>query len=133
MQALKRAIVATSVAKIILRSHNEAAILELKRQTTAECRVGHGMTVSIDDTTEYESQDNALAEDTVREVKGMTRSIKITLSELHKKDISSKHPKMSWIVSNAANQITRGHIGAEWVDVTSKTERECISKAATCL
>ena len=80
--------------------------------------------MSIDDTTEYESQDNGLVEDTVREVKDMTRSIKITLSELYKKDISSKHPMLSWIVSYAADQITGGHIEVEWVDVTSKTEME---------
>ena len=34
------------------------------------------MTVIIDDTTEYESQDNGLAEMAVREVKGVARSVK---------------------------------------------------------
>ena len=38
---LVRAIVATGDAKIILRSDNEPAILDLKRQAAAECRVRH--------------------------------------------------------------------------------------------
>ena len=38
--------------------------------------------------------------------------LKIALSELYKKDISSKHPVLSWLVSYAAGQITRGQIGA---------------------
>ena len=49
------------------------------------------MTVTIDDTTKYESQDNGL----------------------YKEDISSKHPVLPWLVSNAAGQTMRGHIGAD--------------------
>ena len=68
------------------------------------------MTVIIDDTTEYESQDNGLAEMAVREVKGVARSVRVALSELHEKDISSKHPVLPWLVSCAAGQITRGQM-----------------------
>ena len=46
------------------------------------------MIVIIDDTTECESQENGLAEMAVREVKGVGRSVRVALSELHKKDIS---------------------------------------------
>ena len=60
VQASVRAIVATGDAKIILRSDNDKAILDLKRQAAAECRVRHGMIVIIDDTTDYASQDNGL-------------------------------------------------------------------------
>ena len=87
-----RAIVAAGDAKIILRSDNELAIFDLKCQAAAECRVRHGMTVIIDDTTEYESQDNALAGMAVREVKGV---------------------RFSCLVSNGVGQITRGQIGAD--------------------
>ena len=104
---------ATGDAKIILRSDNKRAILDLKRQAAAECRVRHGMTVINDDTTEYESQDNGLAEMAVREVKGVARSVRVALSELYKKDISSKHPVLPWLVSYTAGQITRGQIGAD--------------------
>ena len=52
---LVRAIVAIGDAKIIFQSDNERAILDLKRQAAAECRVKHGMTVIICDTTEYDS------------------------------------------------------------------------------
>ena len=71
------------------------------------------MTVIIDDTTEYESQDNGLAEMAVREVKGAARSVRVALGELYKKDISSKHPVLPWLVSHAAGQITRGQMGAD--------------------
>ena len=87
-----RAIVATGDAKIILQSDNEPAILDLQRQVAAECHVKRGMTVIIDDTTEYDSQSNGLAELVVREVKGVAPSIRVALGELYKKDISSKHP-----------------------------------------
>ena len=53
VQALVRAIVATGDAKITFPSDNEPAIPDLKRQATAECRVRHGITVIMDDTTEY--------------------------------------------------------------------------------
>ena len=70
VQALARSIVGTgdANAKIILRSDNEVAILDLKRQAPAECRVKHGMTVILDDA-EYDSQSNGLADLVVLEVK----------------------------------------------------------------
>ena len=37
----------------------------------------HGMTVSSDDTTEYDTQSNGLAEVAVREVEGVARSIRV--------------------------------------------------------
>ena len=92
VQALVRAIVATGDAKIILQSDNEPAIFDLKRQAAAECRVRHGMMVIIDDPTEYESQDTGLAEVAVREVKGVARSVKISLSEPYKKDYQFEAP-----------------------------------------
>ena len=112
-QALVRAIVATGDAKI-LRSDNVPAILDLKCQAAAECRVRHGMSVIIDDTTEYESQGNMLAEMAACEVKGVARSVRVALGELHKKDIGSKH-SVPWLVSYAAAQITRGQVGADGV------------------
>ena len=113
VQASVRAIEATGDAKIILRSDTEPAILHLKRRAAVECRVRHGMTVMIDDTTEYESHDNGLAGMAVREIKGVARSVRVALSELYKKDISSKHPVLPWLVSYAARQITCGQIGAD--------------------
>ena len=71
------------------------------------------MTVIIADTAEYESQDTGLAEMAVREVKDVARSVRVALSELFKKDISSKHPVLPWLVSYAAGKITRGQIGAD--------------------
>ena len=71
------------------------------------------MIVIIGDTTEYESQDNELAEMAVREVKGVARSVRVALSELYNKDISSKHLVLPWLVSYAAGQVTRGQIGAD--------------------
>ena len=103
VQALVRAIVASANAKIILLSDNEPAILDLFRQAAAERRVTHGMTLIIDDTTEHESQ----------EVKGVASSVRVALSELYKKKISSKHPVLPWLVSYAAGQTTRGQIGAD--------------------
>ena len=49
-------VIATGEAKIILQSDNEPPILDLKRQAAAECRVKHGMTVIINDTTESKQQ-----------------------------------------------------------------------------
>ena len=46
----------------------ERAILDQKHQGAAEQRVKHGMTVISDDTTEYDTQSNGLAEVVVREV-----------------------------------------------------------------
>ena len=113
VQALVRATVRTRDAEIILRSDNEPAILDLKRQAAAECRVKHGMTVILDNTTEYDSQSNGLAELAVRDVKGVARSMRVALRELYKTEISSKHPVLPWLVSYATGQITRGQIGSD--------------------
>ena len=113
VQALVRAIVAAGSPKVIIRSDNEPAIADLKRQAAAECRVRHGMTVILEDTTEYDSQSNGLAEVAVREVKGVARSMKFALGELYHKDIGSKHPILPWLVAYAAGQITRGQIGPD--------------------
>ena len=111
LQASVRAIVATGDVKTILLSDNEPAILDLKRQAAAEFRVRHGMTVIIDDTIEYESQDNGLAQMPVCEVKGVARSVRVALGELYQEDIGSKHPVLPWLVAYAGGQITRGQIG----------------------
>ena len=65
---------------------------KIKRQVAAECRMRHGMTVIVDDTTEYESQDKGLAKMAVREVKDVARSVRIALGEFYKKDIGFEAP-----------------------------------------
>ena len=75
----------------------------------------HGTTVIIDDTTEYGSQDNGLAEVAVREVKGVGRSVRVALlSEL---------PVLPWLVSCAAGQISQEDRG-RWVDTSSEVARD---------
>ena len=89
---------------------NELAILDLIGQAAAECRVRHG----IDDTTEYEPQDNGLAEMAVREVKGVARSVRVALSELYKKDISSKLPVLLWLDVGRPGSVTQRGGREEW-------------------
>ena len=114
--ALVRAVVAMGDANIIL---------DLMRMAAPECCVKRGTTVIIDDTTEYDSKSNGVAEVAVREVNGVARSIRVTLSELYKKDISSKHPV-------ALARLLRGwpdHACADWSrrdDTPSEVERENI-------
>ena len=122
VQVLVRATVAMGDAKIILWSDNEPEILYLKR---TECLGKHGTTVIIDDTTEYDSKSNGLAEVAVREVNGVARSIRVTLSELYKKDISSEHP----VVLARLQRGRPDHACADWSrrdDTPSEVERESI-------
>ena len=102
-------------------------------ETPSGCRMPRetGMTVINDDTTECESQDNGLAEMAVREVKGVARTVRVALSELYKKDISSKHPALPWIVSFAAGQISRGQIGGD--GETPHQRLKSVPTAASCL
>ena len=133
VQALVRAIVATGHAQIILRSDNEPAILDLKRQAAAECRVRHGMTMIIDDTTEYESQDNGLAEMAVREVKGVARSVKNCVERAVQERYQFEAPG---VVLARLLRCRTDHARTDWsrwVDTASKTERESVPKAASCL
>ena len=53
--------------------HTEGHLHRPQAPGAVECRVRHGMTVPIEDSTEYEAQDNGLAEVAVREVKDMAR------------------------------------------------------------
>ena len=64
-------------------------------------------TRNVEDSTEYESQDNGLAEVAVRDITGVVRTVKFSLSERYDKDIYSQHPILSWLVAHAAREITR--------------------------
>ena len=133
VQALVRATVATGDAKVILLSENEPAILDLKRQAAAQCRVRHGMTVINDDTTKYESQDNGLAKMAVREVKGVARSVKNNAEGAVQERHQFEAPGVTLARLFCCRPDHARTDRSRWVDTASKNERESVSKTASYL
>ena len=60
-----------------------------------------------------DSQSNGLAENAVRELKGVARSLKFAVANLHDTEIHAKHPILPWLISYAAAVINRSQIGKD--------------------
>ena len=86
-QDFGQAVLAAGAPKVIVLADSELAIIDLPCQAAAECRVRHGLTVVDEDSTEYVSQDQGLAEVAVRDVQVVARTVKFDLSDLDNKDI----------------------------------------------
>ena len=92
---------------------SERAIIDVKRQAAADCRVRHAMTVIVEDSTDSSLKDNGLAEVPVSEIEGVTRTFNFALTELYPKGIGSKHPIFPLHVAHAAGQLTGGQVGLD--------------------
>ena len=117
--------------KIILRSDNEPAILDLKRQATAECRVRHGMTVIIDDTTECESQDTGWLRWRSEKSRVWRASVRVALSEQQRYQFEAPGVILARLLCCRTDHTRTDW--SRWVDTAPKTERESVPKAASCL
>jgi hypothetical protein len=78
--------------QVVLKSDDEPAIVALKRQAALELRAAHGITVIVEESPAGDSQSNGLAENAVRELKGVARSLKFAVAACHDTEIHAKHP-----------------------------------------
>ena len=71
------------------------------------------MTVILEESPVGDSQSNGLAENAVRELKGVARSLKFAVATLHNAEVHAKHPILPWLISHAAAVINRAQLGKD--------------------
>ncbi|CAK0899647.1 unnamed protein product, partial [Prorocentrum cordatum] len=103
---------ATGHPKIIYMSDGEGALVALKREATIRLR-NLKFEVAPEEAPACDGASSGLGEVAVREVKGVSRSLRVALSLLRGTDIPNDHPVLTWLVARAAGRIDRGKIGAD--------------------
>ena len=96
--------------RIIAKSDQEASIVQLQHEI-AKLRKGVG--TGIENSRVGDSDSNGMIERGIREVKGMTRTLRCHLEEKLNKDIKLTDPIVPWMVRHAAYIITRCRIGPD--------------------
>ena len=113
VRTLVRIVAGLGHPQVVLKSDEEPAIVALKRQAALELRAAHGMTVILEESPVGDSQSNGLAENAVRELKGVARSLKFAVATLHNTEIHAKHPILPWLISHASAVIIRSQLGKD--------------------
>ena len=98
------ATVGVGASRVVLKTDTEAAIVELRRaigRSRGESPTGY------DDSKVGDSNSNALVERTIREVKGVVRTIRASLQRHLKADVKLDDTIVLWIVRHAGYVLTR--------------------------
>ncbi len=96
--------------RVISKSDQEPAIVQLQHEV-ARLRKDAG--TAIENSRVGDSNSNGAVERAVREVKGMTRTLRSHLEEKIRKKIKLDDPIVPWIVRHAAYLITRCRVGPD--------------------
>ena len=100
--------VMTGLAKFRFKSDQERALLAVKRSAMKILKETHGVTVIPEESPVGESQANGTAEGAVRDVKGLVRTLRHSVEELHGTTVGPSHPSLPWMVRHASSLYNRG-------------------------
>ena len=89
-------------AKVIIRSDNEPAIVQLVTEALKVLKVSGLDQASAEGSVPYDPQTNGAAEAAVRLVKGQCRTLHVGLERLIGARIPVGHPVMTWLVKHSA-------------------------------
>ena len=103
----------TGHIKVIIKSDNEPAIVDLKHQAARRLQADHGISVTFKESPVSDSQSNGLAELAVREVKGLARTLKHHVEEMHGITLPPDHVSMPWLLQHVGAIISRAQRGAD--------------------
>ena len=99
--------------RFTLKSDQEPAILALKAEAVRIVQSVTGKEVVLEESPVGDSQSNGLAEGAVKEIKGVVRSLRWALEELHGVKIEVSSPVLPWLVRHAGSMISRTRRGAD--------------------
>jgi hypothetical protein len=99
--------------RFIFKSDQEPAILALKAEALKILKVLAAKEVVLEESPVGDSQSNGLAECAVREVKGVVRSLRWALEELHGMKVENTSTVLPWLVRHAGSMISRTRRGAD--------------------
>ena len=96
---------------VTVKSDNEPAIVALVREV-AKMRES-GSTTLTENPEEGESQSNHYAEGGINVVKGLIRTLKLSVEERMGHELEPTHPLLPWIVEHAAQLRNRYQVGSD--------------------
>ena len=88
--------------KVILRSDNEPALLQVVSDALKGLRIQQLDSAGSEGSVPYDPQTAGAAEVTVRNLKGQVRAMQLTLDRCLGMHVPPKHPLMTWLVEHAA-------------------------------
>ena len=89
-------------AKVILKSDNEPAIMNLLKETLAVLKVSGLDQAGEEHSPPYDSQANGSVENAVKLVKCRLRTLKLCFERRIETKIPPRHPIMTWLAPHAA-------------------------------
>jgi hypothetical protein len=101
-----------SHTRVIVKSDNEVALVSLVRDALRVLRV-ECEGVGEEHSAKYDSQSNGQAENAIRNVRGIFRTMRLCLEARIGKVIELDHPVLSWMLEHAAFVYTAIHKGQE--------------------
>ena len=113
VETLVSTIMAHGHTRLILKSDDEPAILDVKRAAMAIARARHGFDIMPESSPVGDHESNGLAEGAVRDVKAQCRTLRFAVEELHGIKVSPRHPILAWLVPFAAFIVNVGRRGID--------------------
>ena len=92
--------------KIILKSDNEPAIVQVLRETLKSLKVNTVDQAMEEHPAPYYSKAKGAVENAVKQVQGLARTLKISLERIINKSIPLEHAVVAWLVEHAAFVLT---------------------------
>jgi hypothetical protein len=113
IEVLVRNVVNLGFPRLLSKSDQEPAIVALKTAAARRLRAQHGIEVEINESLAYDSQSNGRAESAVKECKGVIRSLKFAVEELHGITLGQDSPQLTWIIHHGGQMIARSQRGPD--------------------
>jgi hypothetical protein len=96
-----------------LKSDQEPAIIALKTAAVKIVQGATGKEIVMEESPVGDSQSNGLAENAVKEIKGIVRSMRWAYDEMHGVKLSVSSPVLPWMVRYAGAMLSRTRRGAD--------------------
>ena len=108
-KCLAEVLVQSGYPKVILKTDNEPAILELKREAVKIAREEVNMDIIPEESMDYVSQTNGPVEATVKQVEDKARTLKFSVEQMHGVKFEDNHAVLKWAVRYAGQILSRAH------------------------
>jgi len=108
-RCLAEAIVQSGFPKVIVKTDNEPAILELKREAVKLAREEVNVEIILEESMDYVSETNGPCEIAVKQVEEKVRTLKYGVEMMHGVKLPDDHPVLKWAVRYAGQIMSRAH------------------------
>ena len=109
---LKNDVMCSGFTEVLIWSDNELAILALK-ESAATARKLAGVNVKTEESAQYDSQSNGLAESAVKDAKDAVRTNLACLVRRFGQEFPGGHPVLTWLVKNSVPAVNRCRRGPD--------------------